>query len=346
MRRRSWATAAGLILLAAGCGSDGSSATGGEAGVATTGPATTTTGATPTAAPGTTVPDTSVPDATVPETTAEPTTATPPTGITTGPTYEVDVTRDLVFGTGALREGEKQLMANLFVPVDAPGPHPVIVYIPGGGFQQADHACCDALLTALAERGLVAVTLEYRVQSEDPIPSERVGAIYDAVGGAEGSGLGRAIATAVEDSLLGIEWLVAQSDELDLDLDRVVVSGGSAGAITANHVAYTADDFDFERPPLAAVVDLWGGFTLANPSDVVTGDEPPVFIVHGTADNIVSYQFTEDLVAAADAAGLAYELHPVEGAGHGVDLMTTTADDDVLLFDHLVRWLQETLDPA
>ncbi|MDH3706787.1 MAG: S9 family peptidase [Acidimicrobiia bacterium] len=68
-----------------------------------------------------------------------------------------------------------------------------------------------------------------------------------------------------------------------------------------------------------------------------------MFIVHGTADNVVPYSFTEDFVAAADATGLAYELYPVEGAGHGVDIATTAADDGVVIADHLVRWLEQNL---
>ncbi|MGI9604471.1 MAG: alpha/beta hydrolase [Acidimicrobiales bacterium] len=311
----------------------------------------TTSDATPATDPAATSADPTTPPTTTSTTTAAPPTTTVVTTTTAaGPvpelaTYEVEVTSDVVYGTGAVRNGEIDLMAKLFVPVDAVGPHPVYIHLPGGGFQFSD-ANNSGPAKALAERGFVAAAFDYRVQGDDPIPSERVGGIYDSVGGADGGGLGRAIAAAVEDGLLGTEWLLAQAEELDLDLDRVVLGGGSAGAITANHISYTAEDFGFERPSIAAAVDLWGGFTLAKPAETVTGDEPPVFIVHGTEDNVVSYTFTEDFVAAAEAAGLPYEVYPVQGAGHGVDLVATEADDGVTLFDHMVAWLRTTLYPA
>ena len=45
-------------------------------------------------------------------------------------------------------------------------------------------------------------------------------------------------------------------------------------------------------------------------------DEPPMLVVHGTADQLVPYIQAELLVGAMDKAGAPYYFHTVVGGGH------------------------------
>ena len=54
---------------------------------------------------------------------------------------------------------------------------------------------------------------------------------------------------------------------------------------------------------------------MANYTKMETG-EPPLLIIHGTADTVVPYTEAQKLVDRATAVGIPYELHTLEGTGH------------------------------
>ena len=54
----------------------------------------------------------------------------------------------------------------------------------------------------------------------------------------------------------------------------------------------------------------------ASPVNYVHADEPPMLVVHGTADRLVPYLQAELLVEAMDKAGAPYYFHTVVGGGH------------------------------
>jgi hypothetical protein len=47
-------------------------------------------------------------------------------------------------------------------------------------------------------------------------------------------------------------------------------------------------------------------------------DEPPMLVVHGTADHLLPYVESELLVEAMDRAGAPYYFHTVVGGGHSI----------------------------
>ncbi len=68
---------------------------------------------------------------------------------------------------------------------------------------------------------------------------------------------------------------------------------------------FPALDFD---PELAADV---------SPINFVSADDPPVLLIHGDQDELVSLDNSERLNAALDKAGVSNELVVIEGAAHG-----------------------------
>jgi predicted esterase len=158
------------------------------------------------------------------------------------------------------------------------------------------------------------------------------------------------VVASVEDTLTALDYLLSRADELNIDTDRIVLKGESAGAFIALNVAYCADKFEISGPTITAVIDFAGGIseTFCGGGTAIDPGEAAVFIAHGTADATVS--FTDralSIVDGATAAGITYEFHPLEGEGHewllGM-LGQTTADGrkiDDLMYEFLNRVLYD-----
>ena len=204
---------------------------------------------------------------------------------------------------------------NLFLDIyeptgDTAARRPVFVFAFGGGFvagdrQREPRVYCEQM----ARRGYVGVAIDYRLNQgnifQDGVPA------------------------AVADARQSLRWLRANADRYRLDVDRIVMGGSSAGAITSLFVAYT----DVERgpddgpPDVAAVVDLWGGL-YPYVGEMAAG-EPPLVIIHGTADSLVPFSEAEKLRDRATEVGIPILFHPLTGQGHApympVELMAVAA---------------------
>jgi Prolyl oligopeptidase family len=93
--------------------------------------------------------------------------------------------------------------------------------------------------------------------------------------------------------------------------------------ITANDVEEEQTLIDF-FPIRHRVFELLGGSPKdhpdlarsASPVNYVHGEEPPMLVVHGIADQLVPYLQAELFVAAMDKVGAPYYFHTVVGGGH------------------------------
>jgi predicted esterase len=150
---------------------------------------------------------------------------------------------------------------------------------------------------------------------------------------------------ATDDTLTALDYLIANANELNLDTDRIVLKGDSAGAITALTVAYCTDKFGIDRPPIAAVIDLSGVLTSSCDRGAVIGSgEPMLFVAHGTEDGgDTAFSNAVSIIDAAIAAEITYEFHPLEDVSHVWDEWEeTTADGRSIgqaIFDFLDRVL-------
>jgi acetyl esterase/lipase len=118
------------------------------------------------------------------------------------------------------------------------GPAPVVIVIHGGGWDSGDRHQLPKLNHLLAARGFAVAAISYRLAPHALWPAQR------------------------DDTLAAIAWLKAQAPALDLDAQRLVLLGRSAGGQIAQTVAYTARD-----PAIRGVVALYA------PSDLIFGYE-------------------------------------------------------------------------
>jgi acetyl esterase/lipase len=115
--------------------------------------------------------------------------------------------------------GAPDITLLVWLPISRRAPVPVIYAVHGGGMiggsrRNAMHLALDLA----AAQGMALVSVEYRVAPEHPDPAP------------------------VEDCYAGLMWTAEHADEFDIDPDRIVVAGGSAGGGLAAGVALLARD--------------------------------------------------------------------------------------------------------
>lgn len=269
------------------------------------------------------------------------------------PQYEVQVDRDIVYGQGGIEGGQKSLLLDLYRPVETAittQKRPAVLLIHGGSFQTGskENAALVAMARDLAARGYVAASMSYRLQGDNPVPSSRVSHIPTETGVVAPVAQQIAAQAAFEDALTAVEWLVSQSERYRIA--DIGIIGSSAGAITALNVAYLTDDFSVTFPQkhrISFVVDFWGGILLpfSDPTGAVNNveaGEPPMFIVHGSNDVIVAFNYSVLLDRRAKEVGLDYEYHVIQGGGHGfgaIDPFNVTVEGGQSIANAMYEWI-------
>jgi acetyl esterase/lipase len=229
---------------------------------------------------------------------------------------------------------------DLYLPDEA---HPPVVCLLHGGFWRMPHGMeqMEAIACDLASRGFAVWNLEY----------SRIGA---ATGGWPGT---------FDDVIAGIEHLARiVSDGVDLDLERVIVSGHSAGG----HLALWSAAHQLERKvrisavvgqaPLAdlvrayelgvgdgAVSELLGGppaecserYQAASPI-ALTPIGVPQLLIHGTADKVVPIEISRRYASVAQSAGDKVDLLELQDLGH-MNFLDPTSRAHAALCDWLAR---------
>lgn len=280
--------------------------------------------------------------------------------------YSFTVIDDIVYGQAEIDNNLGggvfvDMVLDLYVP-DVPGQtiFPLMVAFHGGSFRQGDEerARTVAWAEAFAGHGYMVASIDYRLMSDFPVPSSRVQALFDAAGGFDASLPTIAAVAAIDDALMAMDYLHSRPD---VEPYQTVLNGGSAGAIIALYVGYGLDDYGIDRPPVAAVLDGFGGFGWADtPSDaaaLIDGaasrgyrpdpfylyNEPPLYVVHGDADPTVSFSYAQDIITQATAVGLPLRTHIVPGGGHAPDIFTTMVSPGVSVFQDQINWLDSIL---
>ena len=235
---------------------------------------------------------------------------------------------DVVFGKG----GDQELKLDLAMPKDGTGPFPVVICLHGGGWTRGDRADMKITLEALARRGYVAVSPDYRLAPKDRFPAQ------------------------IEDCKAAVRWLRANAETYKINPDRIGVVGFSAGAHLACLLGVTRKEDGLEgtggnpdqSSSVQAVVSFFGptdltgqgfgkdvekqsfvpllGGTLAEKKDAYLKASPityagkhapPFLFFHGTNDHLVPVKQSELLADKLKEAGVKTELVVLEGAGHG-----------------------------
>jgi acetyl esterase/lipase len=243
--------------------------------------------------------------------------------------------RDLPY----VRDGHERQKLDLYLPKDAGGPLPLVIWIHGGGWQNGSKDGCPAL--PLTQRGFAVASLNYRLSGHAVFPAQ------------------------IEDCKAAVRWLRANAKEHGLDHDRFGVWGSSAGGHLVALLGTSGDVKEWETvgehrdvsSRVQAVCDWYGPTDLlqmdrqakesggrafhdaanspeskliggpiqerreqaakANPIVYVTRDDPPFLIAHGDADPAVPVGQSRLLEATLKAAGVDVTLYIVAGGGHG-----------------------------
>ncbi|HKE14366.1 MAG TPA: alpha/beta hydrolase fold domain-containing protein [Kofleriaceae bacterium] len=116
--------------------------------------------------------------------------------------HQVDVVRDVPY----LEDGLVDHRLDIYRPSVRPGPHPIVMYVHGGGFSLLSKDTHWLMALVYARCGYLVFNISYRLAPRHPFPA------------------------AIMDTLAAYEWVVASAPRLGGDLSRLVVAGESAGA--------------------------------------------------------------------------------------------------------------------
>lgn len=240
------------------------------------------------------------------------------------------------------------LTLDAFIP-DGKGPFPTVIIVHGGGFVRGDkQTYVPPLFEPLSKAGFAWFTINYRLHPQAQFPSN------------------------VEDVEAAIRWVKAHAKEYKVDLKRIVLMGESAGGALVSYAGVR------HQPDtrVAAVVPFYGvhdwalrlqqeregkvGPSVWREAFKVPADNdpglsarlreisattfikkglPPFLLIHGTADKQVNYQQSVEFQKKMQAAGNVCDLITVEGADHGMGIITKYPDTQV----KMIAWLKQTL---
>jgi acetyl esterase/lipase len=249
--------------------------------------------------------------------------------------------RDVTYGSGALVDGSKDLLLDIYQPDEAcDGPRPYVILIHGGGFTQGskNQGELQSYAQQMADRGYVAVAINYRLEGDGPVPSSEFIALRDGLLSQSGVPINAraelradTIASAIEDAVTAMRWVEANARNNCIDSGRVALWGGSAGSFIGLSVAYALDDYSVTVTKPRAVINHWGGLFSQG---LMISSDPPVFIVHGDADTTVPYDRALEIRDDALAASVPYAFYTVRDADHGfneIPIQTLTVNGISLL---------------
>ena len=224
----------------------------------------------------------------------------------------VDVNRDLTYGSAPDNDGNPvTLRLDLYQPTgDTVSRRPAVVYVHGGGFSQGDKGAGADFARYFAQRGYVAVSINYRLLApdgcggQDPPPPACASAAL----------------AAQHDAQAAVRWLRANAAARRIDPDRIGMAGASAGAITSLLAAWRSEDPGSSGNPshssaIRGAVSISGGA----PTDeyINQGDAPAIFF-HGTEDRTVPFAWAVSNAGAMYNTRIPVFLETFDGAGHGL----------------------------
>jgi acetyl esterase/lipase len=218
---------------------------------------------------------------------------------------------------------------DLYLPRNAAGPSPTLIYIHGGGWVGGSKEASVLSLLPYMEMGWAIVNVEYRLARISLAPA------------------------AVEDCRCALRWVIRNAKEHNLDPNRLVVTGHSAGGHLSLTTGMIPASAGLERQcpgneelKVAAIINWYGitdvGDLLDGPNmktyavawlgSMIQRDEiakrvsplsyvrpglPPILTIHGDADPTVPYNHAVRLHQELQKAGVSTQLVTIPGGKHG-----------------------------
>ena len=231
-----------------------------------------------------------------------------------------------------LTMGDTQLKMDIYRRRTATTPQPTIIYMHGGFWVAGNKEGAILNLLPWMEMGWNVVNVEYRLGPSTLAPG------------------------AVEDCFCALRYVAQQAMMYNVDVNRIVVTGESAGGHLALALGILPESEGFDRecaantpmPKVAAVLNWFG---IADVPDVIDGPNrrppaerwfgsmpnrtrmevakrvspmtyvraglPPILTVHGDADPTVPYPEAVALHAALAKVNVPNQLVTIKGGKHG-----------------------------
>nr|WP_244245471.1 alpha/beta hydrolase [Leptospira kemamanensis] len=218
-----------------------------------------------------------------------------------------------------------------------------MILIHGGGFSTGSKEDTNivAMANYFASRGWVCISINYRLISAYGSLATSWGNYvlnHPTLTPAEKQ-QSYAMYPAARDAKAAVRWLYANASIYGINTNYVTALGGSAGSFLANMLGITnpsdfrdesliTTDSTLSSTNLSAgstdhtIIDHWGGINHMTYLQAITGqsrfdaNDPPISIVHGSADLDVPITQAEALRDAYISSGAPYEYNRLEGAGH------------------------------
>jgi acetyl esterase/lipase len=229
-----------------------------------------------------------------------------------------------------LTMGDTQLKMDIYRRRTATTPQPTIIYMHGGFWVAGNKEGAILNLLPWMEMGWNVVNVEYRLGPNTLAPG------------------------AVEDCFCALRYVAQQAMMYNVDVNRLVVTGESAGGHLALALGILPESEGFDRecaangpmPKVAAVINWFG---IADVPDVIDGPNrrppaerwfgsmpnrievarrvspmtyvraglPPILTIHGDADPTVPYPEAVALHAALAKVNVPNQLLTIPGGKHG-----------------------------
>lgn len=228
----------------------------------------------------------------------------------------------------------KKHLLDIYLPADAKGKRPLVVFIHGGGWigndKYADMGYMPNTIAAMLNKGMAVASIDYRFAMQ---------AVFPAI---------------LQDCNKAVSFLYDNADKYGLDKNRIALMGFSAGGHLASLMGTSQNNkvsnFYFTntyRPfRYKAIVDFYGPTDLvllpgnedekspeglligaapllrpdlakaASPITYIDKNDPPFLIYHGEKDNIVSNKQSKLFSAWLKYYGVKNELTIVKDAPH------------------------------
>jgi pimeloyl-ACP methyl ester carboxylesterase len=213
-------------------------------------------------------------------------------------------------------KGGQALNLDRFVDtsVKVAGKRPVIIFSIGGGWEngRGTGAGDPSLLGYFASLGYAVIPIDYRAGVKEAKDKKE----FTSANGTEM--YLRAIEWSVEDLFDATTYVVKRAEEWNIDKDRIVIMGSSAGATNSLVAEYhIANDTELARAHLpkgfryAGVVSMAGAFWLKAGTPLAFKSKPaPIMFFHGAKDQLVTY---DEVQGPFSGYGPAYYLRKFPG---------------------------------
>lgn len=237
---------------------------------------------------------------------------------------KVGIEENQVFGT----TGSRDLRCDIYMPPVKTLAMPAILLLHGGGWFQGDKSQLKAYAIQLARYGFVCVCSEYRLIPEAIWPAQ------------------------IEDAKAAVRWMRANADKLQINPDKICVSGNSAGGHLALLLGGSADVAELEgkggnpefSSRVSAVSAIYAPAEIklshnpaligallgknagakeeaqASPSTYINAKFPPTILVHGSEDQLVPHMSSWALYHLMEENKVPAELHLYQGLPHAFDM--------------------------